>query len=392
MNEIKQLGEAEYGEIFSLSQFAFQYKMSEKELAKKEAEVVRHKIWGWMDDDRLAAKVHLIPLSCYVNGRKFDMGGVSAVATWPEYRRQGMVKHLLKHALHDMKENGQMISYLHPFSFAFYRKYGWELAFTNRHYMVPIEKLKKDWEAKGYVRRIQKDISILHAIYTDYAKKFNGMLGRDEKWWEQRVLDGKEHIAVAYNESDQAEGYIIYDVQENVFRVKELAHLSTNGWRLLLQFIANHDSMAKEVKMTVPENDQLPLVMDEPLFDHKVAPYFMARIVDVAGFLKQYPFQTNTDAASKTIVLHVQDSFLPENSGAYQLTQIDDHTIETCIQTGEDIQQGINCTIQQLTSMLLGYMRPMELFRAGLIQCEANEIKQLEKLIPQKQTFLADFF
>lgn len=389
MREIKELNDADYENIFSLSQFAFQYELSEAELVKKKAEAARHKIWGWMVDDQLAAKLHLIPLSCYVSGRTVEMGGISAVATWPEYRRQGMVKHLLKHALIDMKTDGQTVSFLHPFSVPFYRKYGWEIAFTNRHYTIPIEKLKTNWDGVGYVKRIQADIGLLHSIYTSYARGFAGTLVRDGKWWEQRILKNGGHIAVAYNEDDRADGYIIYDVKENILRVKEMAYQSLNGWKLLLQFIANHDSMAKVVKMTVPENDNLALLVDDPSFEQQVETYFMARIVDALTFLNEYPFRENV--LSQPLSLCVEDAFFPENSGTFHLERAGSQTKVAYVQT-KDIKNGIHCTIQQLTVMMLGYKRPTELFHAGLIHGEKEEVMRLEKVIPLQQTFLADFY
>src|SRR5690625_4349653 len=168
-----------------------------------------------MVEGKLAAKVHIIPLASYINGQAFKMGGIASVATWPEYRRYGMIQPLLFHALQDMKKNGQTISLLSPFSTPFYRKYGWELAFTEKKYDIPIGNLKREWKTQGYVRRIGKDVPLLHDIYTIYAKKFSGILTRDEKWWEQRVLtDPSAHIAVAYNEAGKAEGYLIYKVKD----------------------------------------------------------------------------------------------------------------------------------------------------------------------------------
>lgn len=385
LNEIKQLTEADYQEVFALSQFAFQYELSEAALVAKEAEAKRHVIWGCMDNGQLAAKLHLIPLSCYINGKQFQMGGVSSVATWPEYRRQGLVKQLLRHGLKQMKRNGQTISFLHPFSVPFYRKYGWEIAFTEKHYLIPVEKMKGNWHANGYVRRVQKNTPLLNKIYTAYAESFTGMLVRDGKWWEQRVLKDKPHIAVAYNEADQAEGYVMYDVKENIFTVKDMAYTSTNGWKLLLQFIANHDSMTEQVKMIVPENDNLPLLVDEPRFEQKVVPYFMARVIDVLSFLNAYPFAANVDAV---LSIHVKDAFFPENNGTYQLNPTGQITHSSQM----DSEHGIHCTIQLLTSMFLGYKRPMELYQVGLIQGEQEEIEQLEKTIPKQQTFFADFF
>lgn len=392
MRETQQLNiEKDYEAIFALSQFAFQYKLSETEFEEKKAEAERHIIWGWMEGEQLAAKTHLIPLSCYINGKPFEMGGISAVATWPEYRRQGMVKHLLYHALQYMKRHGQTISFLHPFSVPFYRKYGWELTFTNWELSIPMEQLKQSEPAVGNVRRIEKDIPLLQSLYTRFAKNYTGMLVRDAQWWKQRVLNEKWQIAVTYDYEGNADGYILYEVKNDVLTVKEMVYNTVNGWKLLLQFIANHDSMAKKVEMTVPENSNLTLLLDEPRFEQKIAPYFMARVVDVLTFLEQYPFQVCKEDV--VILLHVEDHFLPENSGMYQLSQLHGETTVTFVENHSHIDEvGIHCTIQQFTSMFLGYKRPMELYQMNHIQGRQQDIALLEKIIPKQQTYFPDFY
>ncbi|MFC4025602.1 enhanced intracellular survival protein Eis [Oceanobacillus longus] len=387
--EIQQLYSKDYDQIFRLSQFAFQYKLTEEALIKKKEEADRHIIWGWMDKERLAAKLHLIPLSVYINGKTFKMGGISSVSTWPEYRRNGMVKQLLSHALNHMKENGQMVSYLHPFSVPFYRKFGWEIAFNEKHYTIPTEKLQRNWEADGYVRRVEADIELLHPIYSEFALKFNGMLTRDKKWWEQRILTEDELVAVCYNTNDEADGYMIYTVKDNLLQVEELVYNSLNSWKLLLEFIANHDSMAKEVKMTVSENDNLPLLVNEPRFKQENAPYFMARIVDVLAFLKEFPFE---QVPGTSLVIHVEDIFLPENGGFYWINQMNGNTRVSHQHDNSTEMVDISCTVQQLAALLFGYKRPLEFYRAGLIQGNDETMVHLEKLIPDRQTFFSDFF
>lgn len=390
MPSIRQLSEADYDAIFELSQFAFQYKLSAEELEKKKQEANRHVIWGWMEQERLAAKVHLIPLACYIHGKIFEMGGISSVATWPEYRRKGMVQRLLKHALEYMRRNGQLISFLHPFYFPFYRKYGWEHCFTDKHYIIPMERLKRKWDGTGYVERSKEDIPLLHTIYTDYAQAFNGMMIRDRTWWEQRVLRENVQIAVAYNEEKQPEGYIIYDVKKEVMNVKEIAYTTINGWKLLLQFIANHDSMAKKVEMIVPESDKLFFLLDEPRFEQKVTPYFMARIVDVFAFLKEYPFAAC--GQSFTLKLNIEDAFLPDNSGIYYLEHTGEKTNVTFKQEKVPTTETIYCTVQQLAATLIGNNRPNEMTRLGLINGNKEDIYKLDMLIPNKQPYLMDFF
>src|SRR5699024_6001900 len=152
-------------------------------------------------------------------------------------------------------------------------------------------------------------------------------------------------------------GYILFNVKKEIFNVIDMAYTSMNGRNLLLKFITNHDSMVKTVEMTVPENDRLSLLLDEARFEQKTTPYFMARIVDVHTFLKQFPFTEG----GEQITIHVKDDFFPENTGTYQLQLNGANTNVTFI-NGKHVQSGIHCSVQKLTSMCLGYIRPMELF------------------------------
>src|SRR5699024_11848472 len=129
----------DFDAFFVLSAIAFQVELDEAERKRREEEAARNWIYGYMVDEHLAGKVHIMPLSIKVGGHSFNMGGISAVATWPEYRRRGIAKDLLQHSLRKMKENGQVISLLHPFLVGFYRKYGWELAYVHKKYTIPIE-------------------------------------------------------------------------------------------------------------------------------------------------------------------------------------------------------------------------------------------------------------
>ena len=390
VNSIVRLNESNYDEIFTLSQFAFQYELTEEELQSKREEAERHIIWGIMDHQKIAAKLHLIPLSVKMNGASIPMGGISSVATWPEYRRKGMVKDLLTHALRKMKENGQLVSYLHPFSVPFYRKYGWEMAFAKKKYEIPMERIRKDWDASGYVKRGVTDISTFNTIYHTYTKQFNGSLIRDEKWWKQRVWKNNPLKVVAYNQEHKPDGYLIFSVKDRVFKVDEIAYGSLNGLKILLQFMANHDSMADQIQMDVPENDHLAVLLDEPRFEQKITPYFMARIVDVNAFLKQYVSQLRLKDIS--LPLYVLDDFVSENSGTYYLKEVDGK-MDVIYQKGiVENNKGISCNIQQLTTMFFGYKRPMELYQLGLIGGNNEDIKNLEELIPSKQTYFPDFF
>lgn len=387
MEEIRQLTKKDYDEAFALSEFAFQYASNPEEYDKEVAETDTHAIWGYMVDGALAGKVHVVPLHIFMNGKEISMGGIGAVSTWPEYRRSGIAKKLMHRCLVDMKEKGQVISFLHPFHVGFYRKQGWELVANQRKYSIPTSDLRRNWNATGYIRRIDKDIDILDDIYRKYAKSYNGMLARDRKWWEDKVLaDDVAEIAIAYNEQGEAEGYIIYKVRESTFTVIDIAYTSMNVYRLIHEFIANHDSMAKTVKLVAPDNDPLPLLLDNPRFENVNNPYMMGRIVDVEGFLKQLPVTKENAVVS----IYVEDEFFAENTGTYTIRTKDG--VADVTKVAGKVNPGIECSIQQLTVMCMGQRRPTELLAIELISGDSDAVKELEKIIPEADTFLADFF
>src|SRR5690625_4623090 len=81
------------------------------------------------------------------------MGGISSVATWTEYSRKGIAGKLIKHSLTNLRNDHTMLAYLHPFNAGFYRRFGFEFAFDQIDYTIPIEKLRYPWEQRGFIQR-----------------------------------------------------------------------------------------------------------------------------------------------------------------------------------------------------------------------------------------------
>lgn len=392
MSKIQKLNEDYFDDVYALSEFAFQYKLTDEEKRKKRKETQRHSIWGWIEDGELAAKVHIIPLQIHLQKQVFKMGGIASVATWPEYRRGGKIRQLLRASLYEMKEKGQIVSLLHPFSIPFYRKFGWELTFSHREINIPINKLKKNWNTNGYLRRKKNNeetIEILHTAYTNFASQFAGPLDRDKNWWRERVLNNDDIIAVAYNENKDLEGYIVYHVKNNILRVRDMAYQSLNGRQLLYQFISNHDSMALHATMRLPENHSLDLLVEDPNFEQKSISYFMSRIVDVEAFLKKYPYRMPADF--QPFALKVEDSFMEENSGTYVMEKTASGISVLRVQKAEDIPT-LSITVQQLAVVFFGYQRPSELSALQLIDGDKGAWKRLEDIIAKQQAYFPDFF
>ncbi|MHA7105622.1 GNAT family N-acetyltransferase [Bacillus sp. C-3-6] len=385
MNVI-QLKEDKFREALRLSEYAFQYKVDEERLQQQLTKMKEsHEIYGIMEGEDLAAKLHLISFHIYIGKEKFKMGGVAGVATYPEYRRSGYVKELLQHSLQTMKKDGYTVSMLHPFAVSFYRKYGWELCAN----LVTCHMIKSDLVMKkqvnGTVKRFNKENhpEEVEKLYEVFTERFSGMLVREKNWWLQAVYDDLT-LAIYYDENKRAAGYMLYKIENYKMTVEEFVPLHNEARNGLWNFICQHDSMIKELEMTVSENEPLLYSLQEPRVKTEIKPYFMGRIVDVEQFLKQY--ELNWNNVQQEVILHITDAFAPWNNVTVRLANHEITIVE------ETTEKGIKLDINALSAIMFGYKRPLELNELELISGSDEAIRSIENLVPVRKPFIYDFF
>ena len=385
MNVIR-LKEDKFREALRLSEYAFQYKVDEDRLQQQITKMKEsHEVYGIMEGENLAAKLHLIPFHIYIGKEKFKMGGVAGVATYPEYRRSGYVKELLQHSLQTMKKDGYTVSMLHPFAVSFYRKYGWELCANLLVCHMTKSDLVMTKQVNGTVKRFNKEnhSEEVEKLYETFAERFSGMLVRNEKWWLQAVYDDLT-LAIYYDENKTAAGYMLYKIEKSKMTVEEFVPLHNEARNGLWNFICQHDSMIKELEMTVSENEQLLYTLQEPRVKTEIKPYFMGRIVDVEQFLKQY--ELNWNNVQQEVILHITDSFAQWNNITVRLANHEITIIE------EPMDKGIKLDINALSTILFGYRRPLELNELELISGSEEEIRAFENVVPVRKPFIYEFF
>ena len=66
----------------------------------------------------------------------------------------GLMHKLLEQALKNMKERGQDICYLYPYSIPYYRRKGWEIISDKISYEIKDYQLPKNHQVPGDVRRV----------------------------------------------------------------------------------------------------------------------------------------------------------------------------------------------------------------------------------------------
>lgn len=386
-----KLAKEYYREAIKLSEYAFQYKVPEESIEKRLQMIEKHhEVYGILEGDELAAKLHLLPLEVYLGEMKLKMGGIAGVATYPEYRRSGYVKEMLTYLLETMKKEGYSVSMLHPFSVPFYRKYGWELFSSKLKASLKSEDLIMKKQTAGKIRRYKKEThsTEIEEMYAQFAKQFSGMLVRETSWWQESVYD-ELTAAVYYNEAGEPKGYMLYEVKNSKMKIEEFIPLNPEARNGLWNFICQHDSMIKELEIITYENDPLLFSLNEPRIKAEITPYFMVRIIDAESFLKSYDFLW-TDNEDQ-LLLNLSDPHASWNNGTYLIKN--QEVSKLSIKETEALSgKGLSLNINTLSTALFGYKLPLDLNQITHIEGSAEDVQKLQKLIPNRQPYFYDFF
>ncbi|GIN70002.1 acetyltransferase [Bacillus sp. J14TS2] len=380
---IVNLTSEHYDEVAHLSMYAFQYELSAEEMEKKNEKMANQHILGIFEGGKLASKLQILPLEVYQQGKQIPMGGIAGVASYPEYRRKGHIRGLMTAALEVMKEKGQLLSYLHPFSIDFYRKFGWEIFSDVRNLTIATADLSIP-ESQGRIARLPKKTyhPDLQNVYEAYSERYSGMLVREQTWWLDHLQSWTP--AIHYSSNGKPEGYLLYSVKESKMKVAEFIALSHEARKGLWAFIGQHDSMIEKVEISTSLSEPLPYIMKNPRVQMEVSPYFMARIVDVEQYLQQFTWSSKDHTS---LTLRVKDPVAPWNDGVFALSASGVRKID-----GSDKEKAIELTINQLSALMLGYKTVTELVEVEAIQGSQTQLAQLETMIPNQSTYFPDFF
>lgn len=219
---MRELDYSDLDQFNSLLQYAFQvttydlYKIGVKQEEMKYAKrpmLEEAYVVGWFYKEKLASMILVYSMKINIHDNIMDMGGITGVATYPEYTGKGLIHSLMKHVIDYMHNQKMSISFLYPYSIPFYRKLGWEIASDKIAFTVKDTQLPKARPASGMVERVSLDSEDYHNVHSYFALQRHGALMRDNLTWDEYWRWDNEDIIVAvyYNDAHKPLGmwYII---------------------------------------------------------------------------------------------------------------------------------------------------------------------------------------
>jgi predicted acetyltransferase len=282
---------------------------------------------GLFDGEELVSVCKQYHLDARLHGEYVTMGGVGAVATPPEYRRQGHTRQLLTELLTEYHDAGVHLTALWPFSTPFYRDLGWAVANKFTEYELPPAQLRLGGEPTGkMVCLAPEDWDRLRSVEVPATAGTNLSLRRSEEWWHERTLAAWNSPTPPYiygYERDGALcGYVIYTVRNTdsgrQLRVTDLLARDDEAYRALLGFLADHDSQVGSVLLRRSvETDLLDRVPNPDVVECTVKTGPMVRLTGVVDPLEAYPWPADLDV---TWTLSVSDSLLAHSDGQFEVS------------------------------------------------------------------------
>ncbi|WP_394231901.1 enhanced intracellular survival protein Eis [Niallia oryzisoli] len=362
----------------------------EREIALAKLPVLeKADVLGWFDGETLISQLAVYPFQVNIFGQTFEMGGLTGVGTYPEYSGLGLMNKLMRQALLDMQQRKQSISYLFPYSFPFYRRKGWEIISDKMTFEIRDYQMPKTKKVPGYVERLDTEHPDVRRVYRHFSGMRHAAMIRNELAWDEYWRWDLDDLtaAVYYDGSHQPVGYLLYWISKDVLHVKEMVYINQEARIGLWNFISAHFSMVSKVIGNTYTNDPLAFWLEDADIKETIAPYYMARIVDVKQFIAQFPFRALGTEVHLTFEL--DDPILEWNQGIFTL-----HVSETG--QGQLIQtKGLadfSLDIQTLTTMLLGYKRPSYLAVIGRLGSNKQTVEILENLIERETPYFSDYF
>lgn len=357
-------------------------------ISAKRPVLQRADVIGWFDGDTLISQLSVYPCQVNIHGKIYKMGGLTGVGTYPEYAKMGLMRELIYVALCKMREKGQYISYLYPYSIPYYRKKGWEIMSDHMTFLLKDTQLPKTDDVPGHVKRLEVDDEDVINTYDRFSQTNHGAMIRDKQSWEEywRWENEEERVAaVYYDEQDKPTGYVFYWIEKDIFHIKDIIYINEEARKGLWNFITAHFSMVDWVKGNTYKYEPQAFLLEDGHITETIEPYYMARIVDVEYFLKEYPF-LNKD---QPIHFIVSDPLAEWNRGIWSLSWDEEGEI---IIDNEPKGPSVELDIQTLTTLLMSYRRPSYLAEIGRLHATKQAVNILEALIPDKQAYFSDYF
>lgn len=346
-------------------------------------------IYGLHAGDQLVSGLYSLPFTVNFHGVNFRMNGIGDVMSAPEFSGRGGAGTLLRASLAEMAEKHVTLAYLAPFSYEYYRRFGYEQVFNKMMYTiagkdVPAFRAQGD----GTVTRqsLRLALPVLKPLYAQLAEHLRGGMVREDWWWEHLALASDWDAALYQDDAGLVRGYLLYERSGSTLTVQEWYAADQTAWTHLMAFLLKHGNTFATLEFADQDSRYRGDWFPNPYVLKAAAePFMMARIVDLQDFFNRYPY---TGQLADPVTLAVTDDTLPANQGVWRLS------VAGAEKIGDDpaAEADISLSIQVLTKALFGTQPLAALVKSGRADGDQDAVARLDRVLHHELPMLNDYF
>ena len=394
--DIRNLKADDLEQYNALLRYAFQ--ITEKELTEcgwqndeikqsKFPVIERADVLGCFDGDELVSQIAVYPLKMNIYGAVYPVGFVTSVCTYPEYSGRGIMKRIMHKSLEHMRQRGQSVALLFPYSIPLYRKMGWEIVSNKISYTVKDRQIPTTPRVPGSVHRVNWENEDFRNLHSQFAATTHGCLFRNNLAWEEywRWDEDDTMVAIYYDASERPAGYMVYLIKDDIMHIKEMIYLNREAQEGLWGYIRAHNSMIDEVHGNSYFGEPIAFELDDGDIRETIRPYIMGRIVDVEQFFAKYRCDSSAETAE--ISFEIEDDFLPWNCKTFTVR----FSGGECSTVQGESARHAKMTIATLTTMLFGYKTAAKLYRLGRIDADEETVRILDDMLLHEEPYISDY-
>lgn len=168
--------------------------------------------------NHLVSMVHMNPYPLLLHHSKVKSFALSGVATEQEHRGQGYAGSLIKYALNKAYKLGYDFSFLYPFKYEYYQKFGYSLAYYKHKYKTIY--IDKNQQSNIAFEDMYSLVQI-NKIYAAFVNDKNGFILRDSAYCDIHIKELEcDHQVKCFTIGNQ-KGYFAINDKEDI--IEELA-------------------------------------------------------------------------------------------------------------------------------------------------------------------------
>ena len=381
--EYRQIIDSEFRTFFSALErgFGSHYDPNQAQFANDRAMFTPSMTMAAFDGKEVVGTSGAIPFETAVpGGAIIKNAGVTAVTVSTTHRRQGILRGMMHQLLLQEREKGQPVASLWSSESIIYGRYGYGMSIQHENFTIDTRKavIKSSPDIPGKIRFVSVDDArkVFPLAWEAAVQSTVGIPRRDDASWDHFMMEASDGGSdwgtpwlIVYEEDSKPLGYAKYKLKElhvfgeqthGLILADDVIHSSAASHAAIWNHLLNVDLYDTLNTWRSPSDDSLPwMLADQRQLTRKPYDGVWYRLMDVAEALS-----TRTYLTEGSLVFEVEDTYMPEWGGRYELTGGTDGA--KCVPTTKSAD--ITLPTASLATIFLGGAKLGDLERAGRVE------------------------